>query len=188
MKNRLFRTLLCVLLVGCLAVSLCACGEEPAPSLITDHCYITQESNGKTYSCTVTDMHGNTMFHRTDLVAPPEAMAIDDNVLCVYLRFGDEVKGSWAVYCDVNNGGTSKVFANVLGIKGMTIAYTDYLTDAHHVFIRDAVDEAVHFEAHTLIDADQGDPVLRGAVNEEGDLVVTYLSGSAEKTIELAMP
>lgn len=196
MKNRTLRALLCVLLAAAALVSLCGCDDkkdnDAYPVIdhedITDYCYIGQEGNKKTYTCAVSDKYGNTQFLRTDLKVPPTVEAINDNVLCIYQRFGALTEGSWAVYCDVKNGGVSKVFGNVLGFKGMTIAYTDYLTNAHHIFVRDAVDESVYFKHYTLEDADEGKPVLGGKFNKDGDLEVTYLSGAKEKTIVVEMP
>ncbi len=194
MKNRSVRALFCTLLTAVMLVSLCACDKEkPSPypidhEDITEYCYIGQEGNAKTYTCAVSDARGNALYRRTGLTAPPEVTAISDTVLCVHQQFGALAEGSWAVYCDVKNGGKPKEFANVLGIKGMTVAYTDYLSNAHHVFVRDAVDETVCFESYTLADADEGKPVLGGKLNADGDLEVTYLSMAQEKTIVIDMP
>ena len=194
MKNRIFRTLLCVLLVVAMVASLCACGTESQdPNTInhediTDYCYIGQEGNSKTYNCSVTNLRGESLFSRTGLSAPPTVLAIDENVLCVYQRFGNLADNSWLVYCDVKNGGTSNTYTNILGFKGMYVAYTDYLSDAHQVFVRHAVDETIYFQCYTLADADQGKPVLGGKLNSDGHLEVTYLSGAAEKTIVVDMP
>lgn len=187
---RLLSGLLAVLL---LAMGLCGCNKESQPGTImhkdiTDYCYIGQQPQSSTYECSVVDIYGFQIFHKEGLSQPPEVEAVGKKLLKVSQQFGASAAGSWAIYCNVETSQTSPLFEKVLATDGTIVAYTAYLTDAHHIFVRDAMSEETYFKSYTLTDADKGDTVLGGRKNEDGDLVATYLSGGKEKTIVIDLP
>lgn len=195
MKPIAFRSVLCLALAAVMLLTLCACGDTDTDQThtirykdITDYCRIEQEEGSDTYSCTVIDVLGATLFYRERLEDAPKAEAVDDSLLKVTRQIGTLAEGSWAVYCNVENGRTSQVFYQVLATKGTTVAYTEYLTGAHQIFVQNAMDETVYFESYTLEDADEGNAVLGGKLNEDGDLEIAYLCKEETKTIVVEMP
>lgn len=193
-KNSLRRAV-CLVLTAALLLTLCACGNtagsEEGPIVhknIADYCYIGQENNSTAYTCTVTDRNGFTLFHKEGMPQPPKTEAVGENLLKVYYQPGNLAQGSWAIYCNVETSQTSPLFTNVLTTKGIYVVYTDYLTEAHQIFVRDAMDENAYFESVTLADADKGEAVLGGVTNEDGDLNVIYLCEGKEKTAVVKMP
>lgn len=195
--KRLPLRLTCGLLAALLlAPGLCGCHQSKEQDSahvvlhkdITDYCYIGTVDQSAVYECKVFDQHGFQLFYKTGLSQPPTAEAVDKKLLKVSQQFGARAEGSWAIYCNVETSHTSPLFTNVLLTEGTTVAYTEHLTGAHHVFVRDAMDETVYFKSYTLTDADEGNAVLGGNKNADGDLVVTYLSGGKEKTIVVELP
>lgn len=194
MKTALLKRLLCAATTAVLLVSLCAChNDDPSNEItlledITQYCFVTQNEFDEGYTCTVCDVYGNYIFRKSDLHAAPQVEAVDENIIKVFQQSDGSAEENWVIFCNVSRSSISPLFRDPLATKGVYVAYTDYLSDQHHVFVRNAMDETAPLNGYTLEDADEEDPVLGGKLNEEGDLEVTYLSKGKEKTVVVDMP
>ena len=200
MKKILCRGLCCVLSLVML-LALCACGEEEEEVVtnppIAKEDYSAEQSyhlaqNGDgTFNFQVANHIGQTLYLRTELKYEPAFTALNKDLLQVVVKEGNGLTNQWAVFCNVDTGYVSKVFAGFLHANTTHVAYVEFLTGQYHVFVANLESPETDLTAVTLegLTKDDGqDPITGLEVTEQGDLLVSYRAGKEEKTTAVDMP
>lgn len=151
---------------------------------------ITTDQNGL-YTVTVKNAHGETILSRGSLKTKPTCTKVSDYVLLVG-NFSTPTQGnSWGVYCNVSTDRVSSLYNGVLATKGNYVIYGTQQNGKWQVVVRDAFDATVYLKNHVLEDAvspDSGSVFKSASLTQGGDLHLTYWTGTAEKSVTIALP
>lgn len=149
---------------------------------------ITTDANGH-YAVQVKDAHGSEIISRKNMINKPVCTAVNEDILCV--TSGDVALSSrWAIFCNVKQGTTSRMYTGCLATKGTYVAYGTNTDGVWQVHVESAFSSAGYSETYTLEGAYANDSrsVIEKAELVDGNLLVTYRAGDVEKTATIDMP
>lgn len=156
------------------------------PNLKVENCYTFTENANLTFSYSVKGRSGNVLLSEQDIDRPVSFEVANKDVLIVYGQAGTGVGARWAVFCDIERGSVSNTIGGYLAAVGNRVAFLDYRTNAHYVFVSDPFKPADILDAYTLEGAvTAGEVVEDFALGEDGILTVTYSTESGSKTITI---
>lgn len=153
---------------------------------------ITQELD-KTYSYEITDYNGRVLISDKGLTKQPKREYVSTDVVGISVQTGTGLSTNWAIYCDLENSLVSETFSYVLGTLNNYVIYANYDSESgkHNITVQDIFDRSVYFETYELEDASAtADVAVDYAINEDGNVVITYLKGEnlTETDITIVMP
>lgn len=198
--NKTIRTILCLTLCGVMLLGLCACGEEPVSTESTlspenyhpEDSYMVNKNGEGDYDYKVLDYAGNTIFFREHEAFAPEFATLTESVLQVAAPMSNNPSMRWAVFCDVRSQKVSDVYGNFLGAKGGYVAQLEFLTDQHHVMVREIFGTApVPHKVVTLeglVPNKDNHLYEKVELTEDGNLEITYETKKGKKTTVVEMP
>lgn len=175
--------LLCFMAAGC-ATKL----DEKGYKDITD-LYTVTKNEDNTYSYSFTDLNGNILFKKENVVREPKINMVSVTVYELITQTGTGLSTNWAVYCDVKDSKVSETFQYVLMAQGNYVIYADYENGEHSVIVQNIFDKSKYYKKHILTNCSPvaGDVVIGAKPNGEGIAVVTYLTGNDYTETELTI-
>ena len=167
--------------------------DSGSPAFTVQKSYTIAQAADGSYSVSVKDAQGNTLFSRKGLTTKPAAETLSDDTVCVVGTGGDGIMRRWGLICDVTACRASEAFGGFLTAKGDNVAYLANLTGGWHVFVRNAYDESAYLQVTTLEGAvaDENSEVIKSFEmdKENGKLTVVYFTeGNTTKTITITLP
>ena len=182
--KKIIITLICVLLL----VSVAGCTEQPKNVTLEDFYTITKNNDNR-FDYTFEDKNGNVLFENKDTTKEPSIRELTADVYEITTQTGTGLSTNWAVYCDTENSKVSETFYYVLGAKGSYVVYADYENKEHTIIVQDIFNKSVYYETYKL---ENESPVAANVIvgsefTEQGDFVVTYLSGEEFTKAEIAI-
>lgn len=161
-------------------------GPQPNPDLKVEDCYTYTENKDGTYSYEVEWRGGGILYSEKEVTRPVSFAVANEDVLILSGQAGTGVTARWAKFCDIQSGRVSETFGAYLAAVDSRVAFLDYRTDAHHVFVCDPFEPYEYTNVTTLEGlVMEGDVIRDFALSEEGVLSVTYATADGDKTVTI---
>ena len=172
----------CFFLIAAFLFALSACSSTPRKSdnsaEIDSHYTITTNED-LTYSYKIIAKNGETLFSDDRSPKEPHIDQVSNNILSVTIQTGTGRSTNWAVFCDIENGKTSKTYQYVLGAQDNYVFYVEFEDGAHRLVVQDIFDSSVYKKTYALQNCGAfADPACELTVESKGKAIVTYLTGN----------
>ena len=175
------RQLFTIILVIMIVIMGTGCpGEtnvDPAASF-SDLYDLTKNSN-QTYSYTFSDLYGNILYQRENTVREPKILQASAYTYGFVTQAGTGLSTNWAVFCDAENSRISEEYSYVLTAQDNIVVHCNYEDEKHMVILQDIFEKNHYYQEYILenVSPVAADFVIDGYFDDEGNVVITYLSG-----------
>ena len=136
--------LLCFMVVGCTSET-----DEKGYKDITD-LYTSTQNEDNTYSYSFTDLDGNILFEKENVVREPKINQVAVSVYELKTQAGTGLSTNWVVYCDVKSSKVSEIFNYVLGAQGNYVICADYKDSKHFITVQNIFDKSLYYKTYEL--------------------------------------
>ncbi len=183
---------LLLILVGLLLVFMVAgCTnnlDDKVYKDITD-LYTLTKNEDNTYSYFFTDLNGNILFRKENVVREPKINMVSVNVYELITQTGTGLSTNWAVYCDVENSKVSETFNYVLGVQGDYVVCADYEEGKHFIIVQNIFDKSAYYKKYELEDVSPvaADFALGCEFDSDGNVIISYITGEDYTETELTI-
>ena len=181
------KKIILMILIAIYIVALSACDdpskttaptEESTPAN-NDSFYIISTNEDLTYSYQIVAKNGDILFSDDHSPREPNIDWVSDHVLSVTIQTGTGRSTNWAVFCDVENGRTSKVYQYVLGAQDNYVFYVESEDSNYCLVVEDIFDSNIYRKTYTLQDCGAfADPACALTFESKGKAIITYLTGN----------
>ena len=175
------RQLFTIILVIMIVIMGTGCSEEtnanPAASF-SDLYDLTKNIN-QTYSYTFSDLYGNILYQRKNAVREPKILQASAYTYGFVTQAGTGLSTNWAVFCDAENSRISEEYSYVLTAKDNIFVHCNYEDEKHMVILQDIFEKNHYYQEYILenVSPVAADFVIDGYFDDDGNVVITYLSG-----------
>ena len=192
MKIKKSLLLLVVSILLCFVAAGCATKpDEKGYKDITD-LYTVTKNEDNTYSYSFTDLNGNILFKKENVVREPKINMTSVNVYELITQTGTGLATNWAVYCDVKDSKVSETFHYVLGAKDDYVVWADYEEGKHFIIVQNIFDKSIYYKTYELenVSPVAADFALGCEFDGDNNAVITYLTSENynETKITIDMP
>jgi len=154
--------------------------ENTENSDITD-LYTVTKNDRAWYSYSFSDLDGNILFEKENVLREPKINQIAENVYELITQTGTGLSTNWAVYCDVKNSKTSSLYYYVLASKDNYVVCGDYENGEPFIIVQNIFenDEKGYYKKYKLenVSSVATDFTTDCKFDEHGNIIVTYLTG-----------
>ncbi len=178
--------LLCIMSVGCSNKNYNKENND------TSDLYTSTKNDDNTYSYSFSDLSGNILFEKENVVREPEINRISANVYELITRAGTGLSTNWAVYCNVENSKTSEIYYYVLAAKENYVIRADYKDGKHFIIVQNIFDKSAYYKTYEIenVSPVKADFIVACKFNDDGNATVTYIAGEnyTETQITITIP